>query len=96
MSRQSQKQESQFASFEERSQHQPAAFVVEAPARTHSNWTGPAGDQTETFHPHGVRRLYLAIVNRAILDVLENRQESREAMRWLFNRDFHSFQAAID
>jgi len=40
--------------------------------------------------PHAVRRLYLAIVSRAIRDVLENGQESREAKRWLLSRDFDS------
>jgi len=43
-----------------------------------------------------VRRLYLAIVSRAIRDVLENGQESREAKRWLLSRDFDSLQAAVD
>jgi hypothetical protein len=46
--------------------------------------------------PHAVRRLYLAIVNRAILDILENGQESREAKRWLSSRDFDSLQAPVD
>ena len=96
MIRQSQKQEGQFASFEDAAAHPPEPFVAEAPARWHGNKSGPIGDQTEKFHPHAVRRLYLAIVNRAILDVLENGQESREAKRWLLSRDFDSLQAAVD
>jgi len=96
MIRQSQKQEGQFASFEDTAAHLPEPFVAEAPGRWHGNRTGPIGDQTEKFHPHAVRRLYLAIVNRAILDVLENGQESREAKRWLLSRDFDSMQAAVD
>ncbi len=55
----------------------------------------PLAIQTEKFYPHAVRRLYLAIVNRAILDVLENGQESREAKRWLLSRNFDSLQAAV-
>lgn len=43
-------------------------------------------DQTEKF-PQGVGRLYLAIVNRAILDVLENGKNSAAAERWLLSID---------
>jgi len=96
MIRQNQKQEVQFASFEHTAAHLPEPFVAEAPGRWHGNRTGPIGDQTERLQPHAVRRLYLAIVNRAILDVLENGQESREAKRWLLSRDFDSLQAALD
>ena len=45
-------------------------------------------DQTEKSHPQGVQRLYLAIVNRAILDVLENGENSAAAERWLLSSDF--------
>ena len=96
MIRLSQKQEAQVASFEDTAAHLPEPFVAEAPGRWHGNRTGSIGDQTEKFQPHAVRRLYLAIVNRAILDVLENGQESREAKRWLLSRDFDSLQAAVD
>jgi hypothetical protein len=96
MIRQSQKQEGQFASFEDTAAHLPEPFVAEAPGRWHGNRTGPIGDQTEKFHPQAVRRLYLAVVNRAILDVLKNGQESREAKRWLLSRNFDSLQAAVD
>ena len=48
---------------------------------------GPIAEQTAKF-PQGVTRLYLAIVNRAILDVLENGKDSRAAERWLLSRDF--------
>ncbi len=94
MIRQNQKQEGQFASFEDTVAHLPEPFVAEAPRRWHGNRTGAIGNQTKEFHHHAVRRLYLAIVNRAILDVLENGQESREAKRWLLSSDFHSLQAA--
>ena len=96
MIRQSQKQEGQFASFEDTAAHLPEPFVAEAPSRWHGNRTGPIGDQTKKFHPNAIRRLYLAVVNRAILDVLENGQESREAKRWLLSRDFDRLQAAVD
>ena len=90
---QSQKQEGQFA---DTAAHLPKPFVVEAPGRWHGNRTGRISDQTEKFHPHAVRRLYLAIVNRAILDVLENGQESREAKRWLLSSEFDILQAAVE
>jgi hypothetical protein len=96
MIRQSQKQEGQFASFEDTVAHLPEPLVAEAPGRWHGNGTGHIGDQTEKFHLHAIRRLYLAIVNRAILDVLENGQESREAKQWLLSRDFDTLQAAVD
>ena len=92
---QSQKQEGQFASFEDTA-HPPKPFVAQAPGRWDGNRTGRIGDQTEKPHPHAVRRLYLAIVNRAILDVLENGRESREAKRWLLSRDFDRLQAAVE
>jgi hypothetical protein len=96
MIRQSQKQEGQFASFEDTAAHLPEPFMAKALGRWHGNRTGPIGDPAEKLHPHAVRRLYLAIVNRAILDVLENGRESREAKRWLLSRDFNRLQSAVD
>jgi hypothetical protein len=96
MVRQSQKQEGQFASFEDTAGHLPEPLVAVARGRSHGNRTSPIGNQTKMFHPYGVRRLCRAIVNRAILDVLENGKESREAKRWLLGRDFDSLQAAFD
>jgi hypothetical protein len=46
----------------------------------------------EQLHPEGVGRLYLAIVNRAVLDVLENGEEARSAERWLMSKDFDRLQ----
>jgi hypothetical protein len=96
MIRQSQKQEGHFASFEDTAAHISESFIAEAPERWHGNRTGPIGDPTEKLRPHAVRRLYLAIVNRAILDALENGRESREAKRWLLSRDFDRLQAAVE
>ena len=95
MVRQNQKQEGQFASFEDTLGHLPEPLVAPARGRPRGNRTSSIGDQTEKLHPHGVRRLCLAIVNRAILDVLENGHESREAERWLLSRDFDSLQATF-
>ena len=52
---------------------------------------GSVRDRAKKF-PQGVGRLYLAIVNRAILDVLENGENSRLAERWLLSRDFDRLQ----
>lgn len=53
---------------------------------------GSIAEQTAKF-PQGVTRLYLAIVNRAILDVLEKGENSRAAERWLLSRDFDRLEA---
>jgi hypothetical protein len=44
--------------------------------------------QSEEFHPQAVKRLFLAVVNQAIFDVLENGKEAKEAEQWLLNTDF--------
>ena len=96
MARQSYKQEGQFASFEDLAGHLREPLVAVARGRSRGNRTGHIGGQTKMFHPYGVRRLCLAIVNRAILDVLENGKESREAERWLLSRNFEGLQTAFD
>ena len=96
MARQSQKQEGQLGSFEDTARHLLGPFVAETRGRSHGNRTSPIGNQTEQLHPQAVRRLCLAIVNRAILDVLENGKESLEAKRWLLSRDFDSLQATFE
>jgi hypothetical protein len=96
MIRQSQKQEGQFPSLDDTAAHLPGPFVAETRGRSHGNRSKPIGNQTEKFHRHVVRHLCLAIINRAILDVLENGKDSREAEQWLLSRDFESLQAAFD
>jgi hypothetical protein len=61
--------------------------ALRSPKPAHAREVGPIADQTENF-PRGVGRLYLAIVNRAILDVLESGKNSAAAERWLLSRDF--------
>ena len=56
---------------------------------------GSVADRTKKF-PRGVGRLYLAIVNRAILDVLENGENSAAAEQWLLSRDFDRLQELFD
>jgi hypothetical protein len=56
------------------------------------NASDHSGDGSEMVHPQGVGRLYLAIVNRAVLDVLENGKNSATAEQWLLSRDFDKLQ----
>lgn len=54
---------------------------------SNTNKDSSTAEQTAKF-AQGVTRLYLAIVNRAVLDVLEKGKNSRAAERWLLSRDF--------
>ncbi|HKN25178.1 MAG TPA: hypothetical protein VJX72_10050 [Candidatus Acidoferrum sp.] len=38
-------------------------------------------------------RLFLAVVNQAILDVLEHGKEAEDAERWLLSKDFDALQS---
>ena len=40
------------------------------------------------IRPQAVQRLFLAVVNQAIFDVLENGKEATEAKQWLLSKDF--------
>ena len=43
---------------------------------------------SEEFHPQAARRMFLAVVNQAIFDVLENNEEAKAAEQWLLSSDF--------
>ena len=47
--------------------------------------------QTDEFHPEAARRLFLAVVNLAISDVLENKKEAKAAEQWLLSEEFDNF-----
>ena len=47
--------------------------------------------QTDEFHPQAARRLFLAVVNQAIFDVLENNEEAKAAEQWLLSEEFDNF-----
>ena len=51
-----------------------------------------AETRSKLFHRQAVGRLYRAIVNRAILDVLERDENSPAAEKWLLSRDFDRLQ----
>jgi hypothetical protein len=44
--------------------------------------------QSNEFRPQATERLFLAVVNQAISDVLENGKEANEAEQWLLSKDF--------
>jgi len=44
--------------------------------------------QSNQVHAKATERLFLAVVNQAISDVLENGKEAKEAERWLLSKDF--------
>lgn len=44
--------------------------------------------QSNEFRPQATKRLFLAVVNQAVSDVLENGQDAKEAERWLLSKDF--------
>jgi hypothetical protein len=52
--------------------------------------------QSEEFHPQAAKRLFLAVVNQAIFDVLENKKAAKSAERWLLSRDFDAYVALLD
>jgi hypothetical protein len=47
--------------------------------------------QTDEFHPQAARRMFLAVVNQAIFDVLENNEEAKAAEQWLLSEEFDNF-----
>ena len=44
--------------------------------------------KSNDFHLQATERLFLAVVNQAISDVLENGKEAKEAEGWLLSNDF--------
>ena len=48
--------------------------------------------QSKEFYPQTAKRLFMAVVNRAILDVLDNGEEAEEAEQWLLSKDFDTLE----
>ena len=44
--------------------------------------------QSNEFRQQATERVFLAVVNQAISDVLENGKDAKEAERWLLSKDF--------
>lgn len=49
--------------------------------------------QSGEFQATAAERLFVAIVNQAVLDVLEHGEEAEDAERWLLSRDFDALQS---
>lgn len=44
--------------------------------------------QFNEIRPRAAQRLFLAVVNQAISDLLENGKEAKEAEHWLLSKNF--------
>ena len=49
--------------------------------------------QSSEFQSKAAERLLVAVVNQAILDVLEHGEEAEDAERWLLSKDFDALQS---
>jgi len=89
----SEQQESRFALLEdEKGVRSLAPFVDRIRLPFDTNERGLIADRCGHFHRQAVGRLYVAIVNQAILDVLERAENSPAAEKWLLSRDFDRLQ----
>ena len=50
-------------------------------------------EQFSHSQARAAQRLFVAVVNQAILDVLEHGEEAEEAKRWLMSKDFDALQS---
>ena len=50
-------------------------------------------EQSSEFQTRATERLFVAVVNQAILDVLEHGEEADDAERWLLSKDFDALQS---
>jgi hypothetical protein len=51
--------------------------------------------ESDEFHPQAARRLFLAVVNQAIFDVLENNEEAKAAEQWLLSEEFDNYSELL-
>jgi len=50
-------------------------------------------EQFSHSQARAAQRLFVAVVNQAILDVLEHEEEAEDAERWLLSKDFDALQS---
>ena len=48
--------------------------------------------QANEFQPRAAERLFAAVVNQAVLDVLEDGEQAEEAEQWLLSKDFEALK----
>ena len=51
--------------------------------------------QSSEFQARAAERLFVAVVNQAIMDVLEHGEEAEDAERWLLSKDFDALQSVF-
>ena len=49
--------------------------------------------QSSDSQAGAAERLFVAVVNQAILDVLERGEDAKDAERWLLSKDFGALQS---
>jgi len=49
--------------------------------------------QSSEYQAIAAERLFLAVVNQAILDVLEHGEDAKDAESWLLSKDFDALQS---
>jgi len=49
--------------------------------------------QPSDCQTRAAERLFVAVVNQAILDVLEHGEDAKDAERWLLSKDFDALQS---
>ena len=47
------------------------------------------------YDTNGAQSLFLAVVNQAVCDLLENREEAKEAEQWLLSKEFDELVALL-
>jgi hypothetical protein len=52
-------------------------------------------EQSNQVRPRAAERLFVAVVNQAILDVLEKGKDAEDAERWLLSPDFDALHACF-
>lgn len=50
-------------------------------------------EQSSGPQARAAERLFVAVVNQAVSDVLEHDEESEDAERWLLSKDFDALQS---
>ena len=50
---------------------------------------------SKEYDTNGAQSLFLAVVNQAVSDLLENREEAKEAEQWLLSKAFDELVALL-
>jgi len=50
---------------------------------------------SKEYDTKGAQSLFLAVVNQAVSDLLENREQAKEAEQWLLSKEFDELVALL-